>query len=431
MTPYEIGTDDTPISGQLFADIIISLMSKSPQGPSEEEGRLLIFIKNQGTSPDEEGKLGRTPRVYASQHRLPVWLRFIIHRLEVDPPGDTSTERHRGSFDVDRRHMAELPLGSSERDILRDVLKSNSDPQSARFNRKHYREKMDSTDKAEALRKGYDKLDSSPFAEDMPEEDPVKMGLWMVGKISAELAVQAFSGTLLFDVYQVGMGIADIWMRWRGRKEAKGAWRAFAIAYRQVLTCAWTLDKLTEDPYAPSLATDAKKSLKDWTEAIKGAVMRVREEIERAIEGHRVQQSHLLNLMYRSTAELMVKHSEINKEISQLQQVWKHAEEIIAIKTTVTKLQAIVERRQKLDAEVEGSLKILLADIGSNNGSTATSDQKEEAFKQLFNKLVIIRDEEETGDAQLVDNTHEPYVNAAGSSRASTAGGVEEAKGRG
>ena len=111
--------------------------------------------------------------------------------------------------------------------------------------------------------------------------------------------------------------------------------------------------------------------------------------------------------------------------------MWKHAEEIIAIKTTVTKLQAIVERRQKLDAEVEGSLKILLADIGSNNGSTATSDQKEEAFKQLFNKLVIIGDEEETGDAQLVDNTHEPYVNAAGSSRASTAGDVEEAKGRG
>ena len=45
----------------------------------------------------------------------------------------------------------------------------------------------------------------------MPEEDPVKMGLWMVGKISAELAVQAFSGTLLFDVYQV-----------RGRKNNNG-----------------------------------------------------------------------------------------------------------------------------------------------------------------------------------------------------------------
>ena len=29
------------------------------------------------------------------------------------------------------------------------------------------------------------------------------MGLWMVGQVSAELAVQAFSGTLLFDVYQV------------------------------------------------------------------------------------------------------------------------------------------------------------------------------------------------------------------------------------
>ena len=36
-------------------------------------------------------------------------------------------------------------------------------------------------------------------------------------------------------------------------------------------------DKLTEDPYAPVLAIDAKRSLKDWTEAIKGAVMRVRE----------------------------------------------------------------------------------------------------------------------------------------------------------
>ena len=105
-------------------------------------------------------------------------------------------------------------------------------------------------------------------------------------------------------------------------------------------------------------------------------------------------------------------------------------EEIIAIKTTVKKLQAIIERRQKLDTEVEESLKILLGDITSNNGSTATSYQKEKAFKQLFNKLVIIRDEE-TVDAQLVDKKYEPRVSAPGSRRASTAGGVEEAKGRG
>lgn len=50
-------------------------MTENREGPSLEQGAVLEYIRNQGTSADEgDGMCNKTPIQFASQHRLIVWL---------------------------------------------------------------------------------------------------------------------------------------------------------------------------------------------------------------------------------------------------------------------------------------------------------------------------------------------------------------------
>lgn len=53
-------------------------MIKNPTGPTPDQGKLLEYIKNQTTPADEgDSKFNKTPRQYAAQHRLVLWLMYV------------------------------------------------------------------------------------------------------------------------------------------------------------------------------------------------------------------------------------------------------------------------------------------------------------------------------------------------------------------
>lgn len=53
----------------------------NPNGPTMEQGALLVYIRGQGTPADVgDGAYNKTPVQFASQQRMVVWLMYVPRR---------------------------------------------------------------------------------------------------------------------------------------------------------------------------------------------------------------------------------------------------------------------------------------------------------------------------------------------------------------
>ncbi|CAB1111856.1 unnamed protein product [Ectocarpus sp. CCAP 1310/34] len=407
--PARTVTGSAPLDGRTFADIIIRFMTENREGPSLEQGELLEYIRNQGTSADEgDGMCNKTPIQFASQHRLIVWLMFIIRRLNVFRPeflGDALRDMNA----VDPRLRRTLKGD----DLVKydAVVKLLTVPATAVFLEGHYRGQTKETE--EALTAAFKALKyTAPEAREIPNEPPA-LAAWMMASTTAKLAIEAYTGGL-WGLFTSCLKLAEIVKRWSARDRERLAWRAFAEAHRGMIESARTLARanaMADDPgiaLSPILSKSIKNSLKAWTGSVQDLVERLCKEVEAAIANPSTTRDELKMLMAKSTVEVLEKRALMNVELEKTRRDCDNTRRIYSLQTTVENLKPMVDRFLQLDEDLKESLQIL------KHGREVAQREIDEALDRVLKTYLFDRGHGNGTYAALAPDLAAAQLNIAG-----------------
>eukprot|EP00752_Nemacystus_decipiens_P005734 g5189.t1 len=359
------------MDGTTFAGLIISFMIANESGPSEEEGKLLLFAHDQGTSANErDTSSGLTPIEYASQRRLILWLRFIIDRLRVRDPAITTAAiaKFRAK---DRRKLTEMS-DPDDRDKYTRAYTCLDLPHTVEFLDELYQRQSVQTDQ---------ELDW-----DDPPREMTKLGAWMMMRSVGSATFEAYGGGL-YALYTVCLRFAQAVNRWARFPEHKITWQAFAEAHRGLVDSARTLIALADVPSEEqdmAASNSLKKSLREWIASVLNVVQKLCEEMEEAVANPQATHNELQKHMMKSTAEILEKRAQINLQLERTRTTFTGNPVIGNIDTASLKEE--LASRFELDKKVKAARGILSQD---------SSNEKElrQALQDVLTTLVEHRRE--------------------------------------